>query len=77
MPGWFCYRAAVLRGGPAVAVPPLRLPSYSLRSYPSLFLFFKEKRKESSTEEKSDRPLEVSGLVQTSFRWARLVQTSF
>ncbi len=36
----FCYRAAVLRGGTAVAVPPLRLPSYSLRSYPFHFFFF-------------------------------------
>ncbi len=41
----FCYRAAVLRGGTAVAVPPLRLPSYSLRSYPFHFFFFKRREK--------------------------------
>ena len=39
------HQAAVLRGPTAVAVGPLRLPSYSLRSYPFHFCFLEEKKK--------------------------------
>ena len=45
MPGLDPKRAAVLRRGTAVAVPLLRLPWYSLRSYPFPFFFFQEEKR--------------------------------
>ncbi len=38
-------RAAALRRGTAVAVPLLRVPWYSLRSYPFPFFFFQEEKR--------------------------------
>ena len=55
MPGLGLKRAAVLRRGTAVAVPLLRLPWYSLRSYPFPSFFF------SGREETYDRLLRAVG----------------
>ena len=45
IPGLSLKRPAVLRRGAAVAVPLLRLPWYSLRSYPFPFFFFQEEKR--------------------------------
>ncbi len=55
MPGLVLKRAAVLRRGTAVAVPLLRLPWYSLRSYPFLF-FFRKRRDEEEERASLDLP---------------------